>query len=67
MHQPIYELKELVKDKREAFTDKAVRADMLYLIDQATSFHKHLELHADFYRRQRILANGTKYPTDPVS
>ena len=65
LYQPIYGIKELIYKNKDVFTDKSVRGQLLYQIDKATSLRDHLRNHADFYRRKRLLNNGTKYPIDP--
>lgn len=56
----------MVQQNKEAFADKKLRGELLYSMDKATSFWQHLDQHADFYRRQRMLENMTKYPSDPA-
>ena len=68
LHEPMYDIKEIITQNKGAFNDtedKAVRGQLLYEINKATSLKEHLHMNADFYRRQRILDNGGKYPKNP--
>ena len=61
----MYNLQDIINSNKGTFVDKAVRNQLLQEIDKAVSLRNHLRAHADFYRRQRILDEGIKYPADP--
>ena len=58
-------LKDTVSKNVHCFRDKQVLKSIITQLDEATSLRIHLRDNADFYRRQRILDNGLRYPTHP--